>query len=195
MFVLTTSSPSLWKALVCCGSGSHALQALSWGIMRQAPIFHVCLCLRFLQCVPWTWASLNCMSHYMTKQSPDHLLSQPFMVEPLCLPPTSNISCEHQSLDPSDEHFIFSWASFHYTKLHLGGGDVSYVQSVGTFGCIIHLGLKIYSVWDIFSRRKDGDVSCGGKKEDREEMNGLAQGADKPRMCGCPAARGHLRLR
>lgn len=76
------------ESVGCCGSGSHALKALSWGIMRQAPICHFCLCPHFLQCVPWPWASPNCMSRYMTKQSPE-LSSQPFMAEPLCLPPIS----------------------------------------------------------------------------------------------------------
>lgn len=77
------------ESVGCCGSGSHALKALSWGIMRQAPVCHLCLCPHFLQCVPWTRACHNCMSLYVTKQSPELFSPQPYMVDALSLPPTS----------------------------------------------------------------------------------------------------------
>jgi hypothetical protein len=92
VFVLATSSPSLWK--VCCGSGSHGLEALVCAIRRQAPICHLRLCPRSLQCVPWTWASPHCVSLHMTEETSPFLI-QVFLVEPFYLTPTSKHSGKH----------------------------------------------------------------------------------------------------
>lgn len=114
----------LWFWTPCC-------KALGWGIMRQAPIYHLRLCPHFLQCVPWTWASPDCRSLSMTKQSPDLFLSQLFIVQPLSLPPISNhLLCVSAFVS-------FRWVYlFHFClqlnfipllKLHLGYGGFSYV--------------------------------------------------------------------
>lgn len=171
MFVRATSSPSLWKVLVCCGSGSHALKALSCGIMRQAPICHLCLCPHFVQCVPWTWASPSCMSFHMTKQSPDLFLSQPFMAESLCLPPIS----KHHFYAPVHGSFRWAFVSF-LSSAELYLIPLSHILDLGMFlifnqqvlGASPFIQFQNSITWDIFSRRKDGEVSCevkGGQKE------------------------------
>lgn len=158
MFVLATSSPSLWKILVCCGSGSHGLKALGWGKDRLK-ICHLCLSPRFLQCVPWSQASPNCRSLYMTKQSPDLFLSQPFMVDL----PFPGSSCVHPSLASPQMSICsisaLSWALFHSSKLHFGSGVfLTFGRQVLWVALSIPL-WKSTTIWEIFSERKDSVVS------------------------------------
>lgn len=75
VFVLATSSVLCGKSAgVCGGSGSQALSALGFSVMRQAPICHLCLCHIFFSVFFGSWPSQT--SPYM-KESPD--LSHPVL--------------------------------------------------------------------------------------------------------------------
>lgn len=115
------------------------------------------------------------MSLYMTKQSPGLFLSQPFRIQPVCLPPIS----KHLLWAPVSGSFRGAFVYFclqltfiPLLKLHIGSAGISYAQSGCSFGCIIQSALKSPTTWDIFSRRENGDVFCKIKGQRRNQYFG-----------------------